>query len=483
MSILLPLVLIVTATPLAAAEDVGEIDWARQFGTLDSDWPTDVALGPTGAYVAGDTHAETLLGDPWDAFPGEERTGSMDGFVVKLDEKGGLQWNRQFGGGEFTSVGGLAVDATGVYVAGWTHGALPGEANLGQIDAYVRKFDPEGSEIWTQQIGTPQTERAYGLALGDHGLYLVGATNSTSSSAVGGVDAFVLLLTRDGEETWSRQFGTRAHDSAGHVALDTSGVYVVGTTSAALVGEAHKGMGDAFLRKYTHQGDLVWTRQFGTQSEDVGAGVAVDDTGVYVAGWTWAALPGEGHAGGIDSFLRKFSHDGVVIWTRQFGTETHDTASGIALDDRGLYVVGSTYGMLAEDVGPGRERPFLRAYDRHGKHLWTLQLGEATGLGEGAAVAANGTAVYLVGPAAGLLAGEMQLGAFDGFVARVVPSPARIEDPATPDPILLVTLAAGAGSAVAIAYAVVRRRLRRPSDPGQIEGPPEQGRGRAGGET
>ena len=52
-----------------------------------------------------------------------------------------------------------------------------------------------------------------------------------------------------------------------------------------------------FVRKYDTDGKELWTRQFGSTSYDYGYGVAVDGSGVYVAGYTTGALPGQTSAG------------------------------------------------------------------------------------------------------------------------------------------------------------------------------------------
>jgi hypothetical protein len=63
---------------------------------------------------------------------------------------------------------------------------------------------------------------------------------------------------------------------------------------------------DAFVRKYSHRGDELWTRQYGTSGFDRAMGIAVDATGVYVAGRTDGALPGQVNAGLIDAYVRKW---------------------------------------------------------------------------------------------------------------------------------------------------------------------------------
>src|SRR2546426_243908 len=90
------------------------------------------------------------------------------------------------------------------------------------------------------------------------------------------------------------------------IAVDASGVYVAGLTWDALPGQTSAGSGDAFLRKYDASGNVLWTRQFGSSDVDQADNIAVDASGAYVAGDTAGAFPGQTSAGGVDAFVRKY---------------------------------------------------------------------------------------------------------------------------------------------------------------------------------
>ena len=53
----------------------------------------------------------------------------------------------------------------------------------------------------------------------------------------------------------------------------------------ALAG-SNLGGDDAFVRKYKTDGTIEWTKQFGTPQDDFPTGIAVDASGVYVVGRT-----------------------------------------------------------------------------------------------------------------------------------------------------------------------------------------------------
>src|SRR5205823_11723914 len=132
------LVVAVATTPALAG---GGVQWTQQFGSPAFDAANGVALDGTGAYVVGHT-----LG----ALPGEQSSGGPDAFVRKYDLSGNVLWTHQFGTAAFDLGIELAADGTGVYVTGWTLGALPGQSNSGRVDTFVRRYDTDGNELWTR---------------------------------------------------------------------------------------------------------------------------------------------------------------------------------------------------------------------------------------------------------------------------------------------------------------------------------------------
>jgi len=148
---------------------------------------------------------------------------------------------------------------------------------------------------------------------------------------------------------WIHQFGTNSSDFGNAVAVVGSDIYVAGSTIGTFPGEMNAGYIDAYVRKYDAMGTVVWTRQFGASWIDEALAVAADSSGVYVAGYTDHALPGQSTAGGTDAFVRKYDASGAEAWTQQFGTSGNDVANALAADPSGVPVctAGVTDGPLA----------------------------------------------------------------------------------------------------------------------------------------
>jgi hypothetical protein len=356
--LILGLVSAASAAAEAAAEDArvaGKHQWTRQFGTGVWDWSNAVAANGPGVYVVGATEG---------ALPGQTKQGEGDAFVRKYDHAGNLMWTRQFGTGELDESRAITVDGTGVYLTGETWGAFPGWTNQGSGDGFVRKYGPAGAYRWTRQFGTADRDRGYSVAVNTSGVYVTGETRAAFPGWAneGGTDVFLRKYSPAGEQRWTRQFGTSEEDSGRGVAVDTSGVYVVGITAEAFPGQTHQGALDVFVRKYDHAGKRLWTRQFGTSESDGGRGVAVNASGLHVAGYTGGTLPGQTNQGLDDVFVRAYDPTGKHLWTRQFGTTSFDAGCGIAVTGYALYVAGYTERALPGQTSQGQRDAFVRKY-------------------------------------------------------------------------------------------------------------------------
>jgi len=282
---------------------------------------------------------------------------------------------------------------------------------------------PAAAVGWTAQFGTSYPDDANGLTIDPTGnLFVIGQTSGElpGQKNAGMIDAFLRRYTPAGDVVWTRQFGSAERDIPKGLTLDDAGnVYVVGETFGSLPGKTSAGGWDAFLRKYTPAGDEVWTTQFGGGGAESAASVRVDHSGnAYVVGGTRAALPGQTNIGDYDGFIGKFDADGNQVWVRQFGTTVEDYTLAVTLDSRGYpTLAGETGGRLAGASAAGALDAFVRQYDPAGNVVWTRQFGSpADDFAVNAAVAPNGD-VLVVGTTAGTLPGQKSAGNADAFIA------------------------------------------------------------------
>ena len=163
---------------------------------------------------------------------------------------------------------------------------------------------------WTQILGTSSNDSATSVSTASDGsVYIAGWTygdlDGKTNSGIN--DAFLSKYNKDGSKEWTKLLGTSSNDSATSVdtAFDGS-VYVAGFTYGDLDGQTGSGYGDAFLSKYYEDGSKAWTRLLGTPSfEHLSSASTAADGSVYILGTTAGNLDGQPNDGYFTTFLSK----------------------------------------------------------------------------------------------------------------------------------------------------------------------------------
>lgn len=296
------------------------------------------------------------------------------------------------------------IDSAGnIYCAVNTYSSL-GEANGGDSDAAVIKFNSNGEIVWIRQLGavsapgSTASDILYGIKRdADGNIFAAGYTSSSLAEPnAGNWDAFVIKLNSAGELQWIKQFGATtlpsgtSADQFFDLDLDPNGnIYLAGTTESSLF-EANGGGRDNLIMKLDSDGELLWAKQFGavtapgaasSGAENCSAIKYKSDTEIYCVGSTASSF-GEANGGGYDIFFIKFTSTGTVSWIRQLGAVTiganaaaTDTCAAIDIDNSGsIYCGGGTQGNLAEPNG-GSNDIVIAKVDNAGNLIFLKQLG------------------------------------------------------------------------------------------------------------
>ena len=397
----------------------GQLKWIRQFG--DGNVTEAIAVSTVG-------NNEYVFGLTSGAVPGQSNLGSLDVFVIKYDGSGNVVWARQFGSTGHDEGRGVAT-STGVYISGGTLGSFPGQVNLGGIDAFVSKYDLDGNAIWNHQFGTAGEDIAWGMAADDSAIFVGGYTRGTfpGQNRSGSYDAFLTKFDPNGTQIWTVQFGSSGSDEVIAVAVNGADIYVAGLVEGSLPGQVNLGGVDGFVRKYSANGTEVWTRETGTPYFDALAAIAVAPDGFYTAGVTGGSFGNNANKGGEDWFVQRYDGDGNRMWTVQFGTNGSDYAIAVAYSQERVYVAGRVAGALQNQTYWGADDAFVSELDTDGNEVWSSQFGTpATDFAVGLAV--DGPNLFVAGHTDGNLSIHQSAGIdkTTGYVLKIETSAPRV---------------------------------------------------------
>ena len=214
-------------------------------------------------------------------------------------------------------------------------------------------------------------------------------------------------LVIDPVVTYATYFGGGGADYGNGIAVDGGGdAFVTGSTdSATIPGNPGAAVGtDVFVTELAPSGALVFTTIFGGTKDDFPSGIAVDGSGIYVAGTTdssdFPATVGAAQTtplggtttGANDAFAVKLDLTTLnPVWGTYIAGSDSDSALSVAVDatTHAVYVVGETY---SNDLGgaTGGVNPLLNGN--------AVNRGAGPGIGDGyiAALAPDGTHFTLI---------------------------------------------------------------------------------------
>jgi len=394
-------------------------DWTYEFGSLDNNYATAVAVDGEDLFIAGSTIAglEGLRG----------QVNEFDGFLIKQSTEGVEEWRILVASEVDDLIHGVAADRVGgAFVGGRSTGDVNGVPSGEQVRGsvgFVSRFTSTGEHAWTRYL--PATVGA-----------VVSDTDSVYFAHRDFGDQFddplVWKLSADGKELWN--FAMRGGTSG--LALDgQGGVVVTGKSDVDLETGGTRPEGeDDYLLRLDEQGELDWFSYLGMQSTNVSigsTGIAVGGGGdIFLSASIYTGPPGFPRKSDLDGLVMKFSADGSHLWNYKFGTTGtpepvalqwgYDRAHGVAVDSTNhVYVTGYTWGDLNGETSAGYNDAFLVKVSPEGAPVWTRLLGSNSS-DEGEAVTIDSSdRAYVVGASAGELPGAMFTGQADAFVARV----------------------------------------------------------------
>lgn len=320
------------------------------------------------------------------------------------------QWRQTFSTVGDDRGNGIAVDASGVYVTGFTDGDLSGATSNGDRDAFLIKLNKaDGSLAWATPVllGTASDDAAYGVALDPSGnVYITGYTTGAIAGALGGAkagaaDVFVAKYNASGTRQWVYQVdaaagGTANNDIGLAVAADAGSVYVCGYVNAYDAGGYFTGY-DGYVARFAVSNGAYGdheTAAISTTADDIAYGIAVSGTSLFVVGTTRGNLSGT-NQGYDDAFIAKLDTTTLYTgWVRQFGTSAYDIPFGVTVDASGHAYVTGNLGVTNSSSGS----IYLAKYDNAGgTQQWLRQYDPGYGFSYGVSFDTVNSLIYATG--------------------------------------------------------------------------------------
>lgn len=264
----------------------------------------------------------------------------------------------------------VATDGAALYLVGEMTGKnCDSMAYGGWI---VAKVSSDGETRWTKELKRPWE---YGepshAALAPDGVYVLGRLALCRAGHSG--QRLEKRALDDGEVLWERDFETEGKASYRDLAADDSGVYLVGTESVEIEGyEYGAGPGWYVEKRRPSDGEVVWSVPPDAERPGNVSAVALDGTGLYVLGThgvPWEQWP-------VWAVEKRSREDGALVWRVE---TTRPVDAHVAVRGGEIWAAGrGIVEQRAADTGALRSVLMMNLWGQHlAGAPWALALGEA----------------------------------------------------------------------------------------------------------
>lgn len=362
-----------------------------------------------------------------------------DGWVVKVDSEGVVQWDKTYGG-DRTEVIRTAVQIDDGFILGGSSNSNAGweksedcrcDSTSSHSDFWVLKIDENGVKIWDKTFGGALSDGIRSIVVLEDGYLLCGVSKSSAGfdkTAPGHdltYDYWVVKIDFDGNKIWDKDYGAGiAVDStifdeepqdvlSSATLLKNSTVVLAGWSNCEADGDKTEnsiGYNDYWIVCIDTAGNKLWDRTYGgSENQYAHACVATLDTGVVIAGISNS--PNDGNKtrdlyfpGYFTYWALKLGAQGDTVWQRVYGGGWHEDDFGNVVSTAygGFLFTGNSYSGIGFDkteVNLGEEQIWSLKTGADGSVQWdktVFTMGhEESGLGietaDGCYVFANST--------------------------------------------------------------------------------------------
>jgi hypothetical protein len=275
--------------------------WQRTIGGSGQEKLLSIAQTKDGGFILGGTSSsnasepdEKGIVDKYGK--SEDSRGSLDYWVVKLDTKGEIQWQKTLGGKYVDEL--KSIEQTldeGYILGGYSNSPESGDkaqGNYGLGDYWIVKLDKEGNQLWQQTLGGDKDDNLFTLSQTKDGGFILGgnsnsgATNSKSKTNKNGTDFWVLKLDKIGTIEWQETYNYGKLDVLTSVVENQDGTYLIGGyaqseakskrqkvkgigSKIAKDAKDKEGINDYIALKIKATGDEIWTQTVGSTGDEV----------------------------------------------------------------------------------------------------------------------------------------------------------------------------------------------------------------------
>ncbi len=414
----------------------GAEEWQKTFGGTGQDDLLSISPTRDGGYIIGGTSASENNGDKK-----SKSRGNMDYWVIKLDSKGTEQWQKSFGGKYADLLRAIQPTADGGYIlGGYSNSPESPDKALGNIgksggDYWVIKLNDKGEIQWQQIMGGDKDDQLFALKQTYDKGYIIagnsnsGTTGSKSATNRNGTDFWLIKLDENGQRSWQETYDFGKVDILTSIVENDDHTYLIGGYAQSEGTKDDEGTNDYIALKISEKGEKLWDRTVGSNGQDILRRVIETRDGGYLMAGTSnpEAVNYNNPQNKSQKIAGGMQTGSNIAAADKLNKAMDDKVNGAKDKVNGLYKkqAGNVTDQINKTVNPNKDNPLKMGIAAPGDVL-------KTGKGGGNALDQLGSAMGQSGPKPGLAASrekKTNMGSNDFWVVKLKDKDKKIKDP------------------------------------------------------
>lgn len=352
-----------------------DILWEKSYGGKHADYLFDVIPTPDYGFILAGSSLSKKTGTKT-----EDNKGDLDYWVWKMDEKGELDWQKTMGGsGPDILQQVLLTNDGGFLLAGYSEsdeGLDKKDKKRGESDFWIIKLNAKGGEEWQKTIGGSGQDKLNSISrIIDGGFVLAGTSSSNiswdkKSENFGGLDYWVVKIDSKGEIVWQNTFGGIYNDELRSIITTKDGGYLLGGSSNSPEGvnktQKNIGQSDFWIIKIDEKGKEQWQKTIGGNGDDQLAVVSeTNDGNIILGGNSNSEIDNDkrsNNKSGTDFWVIKIEKDSKeILWQESYNIGKIDILTSlIENNDKTILLGGYAQGEIEKRKLPLKQAKPLK---------------------------------------------------------------------------------------------------------------------------
>lgn len=253
-------------------------------------------------------------------------TGTKDMLLFKLNAEHEILWQKTYGGTNNEELNFiLPIENSGYFLLGLTE-----SFGAGSRDVFLIRIDENGNELWSKTYGGSNQEGGNQMVATDDGNFLI--FGFTQSFGAGDRDFYLLKINPQGDVIWTKTYGSPNYEESQELIKVKNGGYLLFGHSAAF--DLNH---DMYAVKINEDGDIIWGETYGGNAHDGGEGTLQDSDGNFL-------LLGRSNSfgNGEEAYLVKTNLQGEIVSENNYGSSSDDAGFHILETPLSYIIIGET---------------------------------------------------------------------------------------------------------------------------------------------